>query len=334
MKYATLENVIRQRVTLGRKNKKGWEECLHLTCDHGRKGNRAAFLFNDGQTAFHCFNCEIATTYNPETHYDMPNKMVGVLGDFNIPEDEWKEVLFGGLVARDSGLTGATKKQSVLIEPDEIELPAHFYYLKDAKKDDKWALIANDYLTHSRCVDPDSYPFMLAKTTTPKANKWKGRIIIPIYKGNKLIYYTGRALAPRQKKYETPAISKSRILYGFDQLFRNTDAPLYVVEGWFDACVIDGVAVLGNILSAEHIAWLNKSRRPKVYIPDKSGDGKKVALHALQLGWSISTPDIAECKDINQAVHKYGKLYVTKSIVENIAIDFDAHNRLGIYCHQ
>jgi hypothetical protein len=38
---------------------------------------------------------------------------------------------------------------------------------------------------------------------------------------------------------------------------------------------------------------------------------------ALEYGWSISMPIWQEtCKDINEAVVKYGKLFVLKSIIE------------------
>ena len=140
MEYKTLEEVVRLHVNIGRKNSKGWEECLHTSCDHGRKGNRAAFLFENGQTAFHCFNCGTKTVYDPETHEQMPSKMVGVLRDFNIPDDEWKSVLFTSMAARNEGSQANTQqKQKVIIEPPEIQLPRHFYRLKDADPDDKWA---------------------------------------------------------------------------------------------------------------------------------------------------------------------------------------------------
>ena len=35
---------------------------------------------------------------------------------------------------------------------------------------------------------------------------------------------------------------------------------------------------------------------------------------------------------MNEAVLKYGKLYVIKSITDNIADGFEARTKLGVYC--
>jgi hypothetical protein len=109
---------------------------------------------------------------------------------------------------------------------------------------------------------------------------------------------------------------------------------LYIVEGIFDAMSIDGVAIIGNEITDAQIEWLNRSRRKKVYIPDRFGDGRRVALDCLEHGWSISTPDIGSCKDMNEAVKKYGKMYVMKSIAENTADGLVAETKLRIYSEQ
>lgn len=335
MDYKTLEEVVRAHVNLGRKNAKGWEECLHVGCDHGRKGNRAAFLFENDQTAFHCFNCGTKIVYDPDTHESIPKKMEQILGDFHIPEEEWQGVQLNSLAARDAGLTGQkTSNQQVSIQPKELKLPEEFYLLENADDDDKWALIARDYLENERAIDPSSYPFMLSKPSVkPHMKKWRGRVIYPVLKGQTLVYYQGRDLTGKaMKKFESPSEPKDRVIYGFDRLFEHTPIPLYIVEGFFDAHVIDGIGLLGNEITPAHIAWLNKSQRAKVYIPDRFGDGKRIAEHALKLGWQISTPEIGNCKDINAAVHKYGRMYVMKSIVDNTAVGFDAETKLGVYC--
>lgn len=335
MEYKTLEEVIRSHVQLGRRNSNGWEECLHPNCDHGRKGNRAAFLFADGSTAFNCFNCGTSTVYDPSKHRSIPDKMAEILQDFNISETEWQGAMMLSMAARDAdGTAGVAAKAQGSIEPKEIILPPEFYYIKDGlDREDTWSQIAVHYL-NDRKIDPSSYPFMLCKKTdNPHMHKWRGRVIFPIYKAGKLIYYQGRDLTNKlKKKYESPSEPKDKVMYGFEKLFERTGVPLYIVEGFMDAYVIDGIAILGNRITPAQISWLNKSNRKKVYIPDRLGDGKKVAEQCLKLGWHISTPEVGSCKDMNAAVMKYGRIYVMKSIAENTATGFDAENRLGLYC--
>jgi DNA primase len=262
--------------------------------------------------------------------------MIKTLEAFGVPTDEWQQVILSSPAYQNGGLKHAEKKKALTsIEPKEIKMPDIFYFLKDAPASDEIAEAAREYLIDDRGVDPNDYPFMLSrKAENPKLHKWLGRVIMPIYKNNKLIFYIGRALYDAPKKYETPATPKERILYGFDRLFEHVEAPLIVVEGWFDGYAIDGVATLGNIITPYQRQWLDRSRREKIYVPDKFGDGRRAAEQAIEFGWSISTPEIgSDCKDMDDAVKKYGKLYVIKSIMENKTADeFEAAIQLGDYC--
>lgn len=323
MEIVPLEQVIRQYVALpSQSTGTGWYPVLCKVCnDRGHKGPRAGFKFDEGKIAYHCFNCGHAIVYDNETQYTMPEKMVEVLNAFSIPEDAWKSTLIKGLQNKDAGIKSArSEHQIVEIEPTVVPLPNTFYPLAEASPKDKWAQIARDYLEYERGVDPNSYPFYLAhKTGNKHLDHWFKRIIIPVYKENNLIFYFGRDLTGKNKqKYLSPSFSKEKLFYGFDELTRETGEPLYIVEGWFDAFAINGIAILGNEISKPQTIWFNRTQRKKIYIPDRRGDGWVAAENAIENGWSISTPDIGNCKDINEAVVKYGKLYVIKSIVEHI----------------
>jgi len=336
MDLSALEQIIRQYVQLQTPNHKGWHAVRCLVCnDHTLKGLRGAFLFDNDKVVYKCWNCGHTSVYDPYEHEYMPKKMIKTLESFGIPADEWQQVI----LTSHAYITGARKSNNktskfTSIEPKELKLPEIFYLLKDAKPDDYVADAAREYLRDERGVDPDSYPFMLStKAENPKLHKWLGRVIMPIYKNNKLIYYVGRALYDAAKKYETPASPKERVLYGFDRLFEHVESPLLIAEGWFDGYAIDGVATLGNVITPYQEQWLNRSSREKICIPDKFGDGKRPAEQALEFGWSISTPDIgSNCKDMSDAVKKYGKMYVLKSIIENKATGFEAITQLGNYC--
>jgi len=333
----TLEQIIKQYVQLQPPNHKGWQAVrCHVCNDHTRKGFRGAFLFDGARVVYKCWNCGHKSLYDPYEHEYIPKKMIDTLQAFGIPDDEWQQVILDSPAYRDGAHHREEEQKTISnIEPKEITMPSFFYFLKDAKPDDFVAEAAREYLIDERGVDPDSYPFMLAnKAENPKLHKWLGRVIMPIFKNNKLIFYIGRALYDAPKKYETPATPKEKVIFGFEKLFEHTDAPLIVTEGWFDGFAIDGVATLGNVITDYQRQWLDRSRREKIYIPDRFGDGKRAAEQALEFGWSISTPDIgSSCKDMSDAVKKYGKLYVLKSIIEKKTSDYDeAMVQLGNYC--
>lgn len=337
MDIVSLEDIIRRYIPLpANASGTGWYPLLCKVCnDHGRKGPRGGFRFDDNKVAYHCFNCGHSTVYDPDTQKNMPEKMQTVLNDFGVPEDEWKQVLMSNWLVEKDGTVVAPIAPKVDIEPAVVSMPRHFYPLADASPNDKWANVAKVYLEHARGVDPNSYPFMLAEQQDdPELNHWFKRIIIPIFKGNELIFYIGRDLTEKHmRKYLSPSYTKEKVMFGFSEIFRQTEDPLYIVEGWFDAYVINGVAILGNEISEAQKSWLNKSNRKKIYIPDRMGDGWVAGERALELGWQIATPDIGNCKDINEAVAKYGKMFVMKSLADNtISDDFTARVRLSDYC--
>jgi hypothetical protein len=340
MKTPTLQEVIRQHISLpNRPNGRGFYSVLCKVCnDHGKKGKRAGFKFEDKAVGYNCFNCGHGAGYDPEKHESMPRDMVTVLEAFGIPEVDWQVVLFDALASREAGETAVKSSTFVNLEPDELTFPPFFYPLTDDPADD-FAQYAIEYLT-SRNVDWKCQPFYLVgKMDHPDNERWYGRLIIPVYKGKKLIFWQGRDLTDLHiKKYLSPNVPKENVLFGYDQIDRYTDEPLYILEGWFDAYHLDGVAVFGSKMTPNQVKILSRSTRPKVVIPDRFGDGQLLAIQALELGWSVSTPQIEPCKDVDAAVSKYGKLYTQMTIVQHTHhADFDddhfqARAALGVYC--
>jgi hypothetical protein len=340
MKTPTLQQVIQQHINLPtRPNGRGFYSILCKVCnDHGKKGKRAGFKFENKTVGYNCFNCGHGAGYDPDKHETMPRDMITVLEAFGIPEIDWQVVLFDALASREAGTTGDKTVEFVSLEPDELTMPPFFYRLTDDPNDD-FAQYGIQYLT-SRNIDWKSQPFYLVrKIDHPDNERWYGRLIIPVYKGKTLIFWQGRDLTDLHvKKYLSPNVPKENVLFGYDQLDRYTTEPLYILEGWFDAYHLDGIAVFGSKMTPNQVKIINRSPRPKVVVPDRAGDGQLLALQALELGWSISTPQIEPCKDVDAAISKYGKLYTQMSIVQHthqadLEDDhFNARAALGVYC--
>ena len=329
----TVRELVERYIHLGPPNPSGWRTVLCKVChDHGRKGDRAAFKFEGEVVGYHCFNCAIASSFDPHAHKRIPKKMIKILESFGIPEDDINQINFNQFsnTSLTSNSNNDTKRSS--IDPAEISLPSFFKPLI-IDPQDKWTIIAWEYL-ESRGIKPNNYPFYIAFDDSSKeCKKWKGRVIIPIYKDRKLIFYQGRALGNLTKKYENAPTPKDKIIFGFDQLYDNIDKPLYIVEGWFDAFLINGIACFGNLLSDAQIHWLNLSPRKKIVIPDQKGDGHVLANQALELGWAVSVPDIgSDCKDVSQAIEKYGKLFVLQEIAKSTVEGDVAKCFVGLRC--
>lgn len=332
-----LPNIIRTYVNLPtRSSAKGWHEVLCKVChDHGRKGFRAGFRFDDSVTEYHCFNCGHHARHDELTNNTFDYNMKKVFKAFDIPDVDTDQVLLHHLTEEFATKQKIVKEQKLSFEPQGTTLPDYFKRLTpDDDSDIAQACI--EYLKYDRGINVNDYEFWYSDEYKEKySQKWFGRVILPIYKNNKLIFYQGRDISgTRAKKYETPSIVKENVLYGFNEIQNNMYAtePLYVLEGWFDAFKLKGVAVFGNTITDGQAYWLNQTPRQKVIIPDRMGDGHRLAQAALRRGWSISTPEIGECKDVDEAIEMYGKLYVLNSIREHTYTGYEAEIQLQLYC--
>lgn len=329
MQFSNLEEVIRYHIPLPSYcNSRGFYSILCKVCnDHGKKGLRAGFTFDhDGKVGYHCFNCGLKSKYDPTEHITLSENMKKVLTAFGVPESDYKYIYVSSLKQNSTPKT--KEKVDTNLEPPEIKLPTHFYKL-GSKPDDIWSAIAYEYL-RIRKFTPEDYTFFLSTN-----DKWLGRLIIPIYKNRKIIYYQGRKMddSIEGPKYRAPFASRECVFFNYKEIFKHTEDPLFIVEGFFDAWLLNGVAIFGNDFTPQQIEILNKSPRKKVYIPDKEGKGYIAAKQALKNGWQLGLPNLGACKDIDEAINHYGKLYTLKSLVDNIYEGIQAKIRLDLYCN-
>jgi hypothetical protein len=326
-----MEDLIRKYVTLPtHPTARGWYSIKCLVCKDYKI--RGGFRFADNITYYHCFNCAAKGSYDNDRKF-LSEDMVKILDAFNIPNNEIDLIKFQSLghtyIKKD-------KKTSDLVQNPIYEIPLlpHFYKLTN-DNNDTWSIIAREYLQYDRGINWQDYPFFLSKgDKTKQGSQWIGRLIIPLYRRSRLIFYQGRDLVGTRKlKYKNAMLNNnSIILYGYDELYTATNDPLFIVEGFFDAFMINGIAIMGNELHKPKIDVINQSNRRKIYIPDLYGNGGEPALVAINAGWEVSIPDIGSCKDINEAITRFGKLYVLKSIMDNVLSGFSAKVAVTTLC--
>lgn len=307
-----MEEIIKKYVQLDDINAKGWHTTKCAVCNDYKI--RAGFLFDNGNIGYHCFNCSTKAKYQAN-HY-ISKTMQEVLLAFGIPTEDIQRLNFNSI--------SSVPNKNVIEDNKLIELPLPYYFSKIT--DTAWSRVAIEYLNSRSINEYDKFLICEDKDI----NNWYGRLIIPFYREGKLVYYQGRGLNNSPKRYMNANTGDTTILYNYDEIFKTKDI-LFVVEGVFDAFHLNGVAILGNELSDKKIKIINQSKRRKVYIPDRTG-GYKTALNALAANWEIALPDIGNCKDINEAIVKYGYLYVYRSIMENIKGGFEGKLLVKTYC--
>ena len=131
----------------------------------------------------------------------------------------------------------------------------------------------------------------------------------------KTIGYTARAIEDNVKpKYH----SHYEPNFVFNINNQEKDWKFVIVsEGPFDAMSVDGVAVLNNEVNETQADIIESLGREVIVVADRDRAGSKMLNSAMEYGWSASFPVWQEtCKDINEAVVKYGKLFVLKAILD------------------
>jgi hypothetical protein len=334
-----LQFIVRQYVPLpSNPSAKGWYSLKCRVCNDYKK--RGGFKFEPGAVVYNCFNCAYDAKFIPSEHNSVPDKMQVVFDAFGIPKDEFASLIFKGFVKRTSTdkKDEEDEKPSIPLKYNNLTLPKFFRPLVTDGTGDVYDELACEYLLTERVIDPTSYPFMVAdkaKCVRDEYAKWKGRLIIPYYRNNNLIFYQGRdILNSERERYMSPPDSRDTVLFGYDQIYSYSEKPLYIQEGFFDAHLLgDSVATFSNKMTEQQIEILNRSQRKKVVIPDRQGMGYVLAMQGLENGWSVSIPDVGEsCKDINDAIKKYGRLYVLRSLVENTVSGFAAETLIKLQC--
>lgn len=297
----------------------GWTS-FNCPCCNDNRG-RGGFHFNvDGSFSYHCFNCNYKTSYHPGRHLNF--KLRKLLSLLNISDSEIKRLTIEAIRIKDLVDPDVVQLVDEKIEFEKRSLPEDarsfdelvvFNELADWKLDYSQLSDAVKYV-FDRHINLQKYKFYLSAETKHHLNH---RIIIPCYWENEIIGYVSRAIVDDIKpKYFSNYDSN----FVFNVNMQRPNSKFVIVcEGAFDAMAIDGVAVLGNEISEKQADIIDQFGKEVVVVFDNDKAGIKMIDSAIKYGWSVSFPIwLEECKDISEAVKKFGKMFVLKSIIDSI----------------
>jgi hypothetical protein len=284
-----------------------------------KKDQRGGFnLDSNGTVGYHCFNCNFKTGYQPGRH--LTYKFRKLLSWLGADEGTVRRLVIDAIRIKD------------LIEPDQIVKesaePINFTPRPLPKEAKDFHSLSTFYSLNNdqdvprsyhdgilyvaeRQINLERYPFYWTPETQYNLHK---RVIIPFTWQGQTIGYTARAVQDDVKpKYFTQ--HEPNYVFNVDRQLPSNRFVI-VCEGPFDAMAIDGVAILGNEVHEQQADIIDSLGRQVIMVPDTDRAGRKMVDAALEYGWDVSFPIWQEsCKDINEAVMKFGKLFVLKSIL-------------------
>lgn len=156
---------------------------------------------------------------------------------------------------------------------------------------------------------PVDYPFMISATAGSRPG-----VIIPFTYNNTVVGHTTRFLDDRKPVWLNDF--QPGYVFGTD-LQHPSWQHVIVVEGIFDALSISGVALMHNTVSDAQARLIRTLGREITVVPDQDKPGMELVERALELGWAVSMPEWSDCKDVNDAVIKYGRLATLLTIMQS-----------------
>lgn len=289
-----------------RKTPNGWMSFNAVCCEHrghtaDRRRRGGVMLTADG-VVYSCFNCQFSTGYKTGNYLGIKFR---------------KLLNWAGI---DSGTIDALRIQAIrdrdnLTEEDELteeivpvpkSLPDASELLNRTQHAAHWQYLVD------RGIDPECYPFYVSNQ---KEWNLQQRIIVPFTYQNLLVGYTARSIANHRPKY----MQSLGMPYVFGAALQQPSwswAP--VVEGVFDAISINGLSVLGNDVNEQQAEQLEALNKTLVVVPDQDKSGDLLVQSAIDFGWSVCWPEWPQgVKDVNDAVKRFGALFVTRHIWAN-----------------
>lgn len=315
----------------------GWISFNAVCCPHNgetidKRGRGGVHPNPDGSVSYSCFNCGFKANFTPGRH--LSYKFRKLLGWMGASANEVQRLVIEAIRIKD-----LVNPDEIKFEPDEVidfeprALPPE---AKSFEEWDAWYKLS----ASSDPDDPPNYPAEFMNVveyiwnrggetvydynfywSTSVEHKLSHRIIIPFYWKGQIVGWTARAIVDgiRPKYYSD---HPTDFVFNMDRQLPDSKFVI-VVEGCMDAMVIGGVSTQGSEVSERQADIIDSLGREVIVVPDFDRKGKKwsgesMIEHALEYGWSVAFPVWAEtCKDVNQAVKQYGKLFVLKTILDS-----------------
>lgn len=289
------------------KTPSGWITFDCVMCNDKRK--RAGISQQGVKITYNCFNCGYKTGWTPAPYLGKKYKDVAerlgadksqihtVQMDLLKHSDQLEDAELDG------NITFSNKQFDTVELPEDAlsldDLPANHELVKYAKQRGIFGLYP---LLH--------FPDILNKR----------RVVVPFMFNNELVGWTGRHIAPPDKstaKY-LHKMPQGGYVFNIDQFTTPEREIVIVVEGIFDAILVDGVSIMGNKVTAEQAHLIERLGKRVIVCPDRDEAGKELIKQSIALGWEVSFPPWAsDIKDAADACATYGRLATVASIIKH-----------------
>lgn len=301
--------IVEQYWRQGRKIKQtssGWLSgngpcCVHNGESQDKRG-RGGLLSSSEGWSYSCFNCNFTASFILGRNLSV--KARKLLSWLYVPQEEIERINLESLKHRSiTGLLDDRQRTAAALQDirfDERDIGGVEFVTPEHTE--VW-----NYLRRRHA--PTNYPFMISATLNSRLG-----IIIPFTYDNTVVGSTTRFLDDRKPVWLNDF--QPGYVFGTD-LQQSNWQHVIVTEGIFDALSISGLALMHNTVSDAQARLIRNIGKEITVVPDQDRAGMELVDRAVELGWAVSMPAWNGCKDVNDAVIKYGRLGTLLTIMQS-----------------
>jgi hypothetical protein len=279
----------------------GWTSFSCPMCNDNR--GRGGIKITGDSIGYNCFNCNYRAMYTPgpflsQKYRDLAEAMGATKK--SIHECQLLLMKYG------NELDGGTYTETHNAKFEPKDLPPSAVPLEHLESDHELRKYAEKRGILGK------YPLF----HIPDMNN-KRRIIIPFYYDGQVIGWSGRHINPPSKATPKYLHENKRQSFVFN-IDNNINNKIVIVnEGFFDAILTRGVALMGANINETQGKIISHLSERIILCPDRDKAGVEVIEQAVKLGWDVSFPPWKTgIKDACDAAKEYGSLATVASIIK------------------
>ena len=292
----------------------GWTSFNAPCCQHRGHSpdtrKRGGIRFDGNSVVYNCFNCKFSTGWQPGAPFG--EKMKTLSRWLGASEDTIKELVFEAMKTESESYK--PEQQETKLEFTDKELPEGAMPLLDWVNGEYFkevSILLEPVISYvvNRGYDPFNGDFYWSPSPG-----YENRVILPFRWEGRIVGNTARKVVEGKPKYLSD--QHPHFVFNFDKQTDNQKY-IFVCEGPFDALAIGGVALLTNEIAEQQARIINSLGAEVIVIPDQDRAGLVLFDRAAELNWSVAMPTWDDdVKDVADAVHRYGKLFVVVDAIK------------------
>ena len=258
---------------------------------------------SDGSFVYSCFNCGFSTAWAPGNLLDHRHREF--FSWLNIQDDDIRKMAFAALK-----LSNHSKLSSNI--PGMPHFDTITFPDTTRRLDNETPIHILEYILKRRLE------YYADNLYYCKLKNYSDLLMFPFYYNSRLVGWSGRNTNANSKRNRYVMDVQPGYIYGLDKQHYNNKFVI-VTEGLIDSIHMNGIALLGSKKNKTQVNFVNRLKKPVIFVPDRDIKGDRMVDFALENNWMVSFPEWDDnILDVSDAVEQYGRIATFLSVVNGV----------------